>query len=256
MSQSALKPFTKFVGAVKRRALVIALAGAVAAPVAWAPIAGAHAQTANALDQSGGQLNSISASDVAAMLKDFDITVEMRPSQRPGGSPLMVATTEGGAKFLVGFLQCDAPAAPAGCRQAMVTTAQSSAGVVFDELNAFNGTANVTTVVYDPKSQILIFGRNIFLPGGVGRENFKLQVALFLNDMNSFAQSRTSGAASVALTRRPNLRGKIDAMGGAAGDAARPDSALLLSADGDIEREIAISNATGVDYSVDVESPR
>ena len=211
----------------------------------------AFAQTANAPIGGGRTMESISASEIQAMLADFQINSELRGAQRVGGAPVIVATTGGGAKFLVGLQQCADAAQGVGCRQAMITTMHSSAGVVFEDLNQFNGRSSVTTAVYDPNNQILIFGRNIFMPGGVGRDNFKLQVALFLNDMTKFVAGQSTSAASVAFNRSPNLRSKISSV---TADADAPNP-LLMSAGAAIEKEIAISNATGVDYSVDVALP-
>ncbi|MEO0399792.1 MAG: hypothetical protein AAF224_10290 [Pseudomonadota bacterium] len=229
------------------------MAGAIAL-MACISNGGAAAQTANQTF-AAAPFTSISAPEVVSMLSEFGITGDIKADAGAKGTPLIVATTTGGAKFLVGFLQCQGVGVAARCGQAMVTTMQSSAGVVYDDLNVFNGTSSVTTVVYEQSQQILIFGRNIFMPGGVGRENFKLQIALFLTDMTNFLKSRSGAAASVALTRRPNLRGKIDAQGASQSAssalAKTPLTPFHLSDDGALEVEIAISNGTGVDYAFD-----
>ena len=129
-----------------------------------------------------------------------------------------------------------------------MSTAQASGGVDFDDLNAFNGQSSVTTVVYEPSNQILIFGRNIFAPGGIGRDNFKLQVALFLNDMQGFVEQRRSGAKSVSLMKAPDLKSKIDSIAG--GDIAPEARRLMISSDGSTEVEVAINNSFDVDFAV------
>lgn len=203
-------------------------------------IAPAAAQTAGPLG------DTVSAAEVMGMLSDFDIATELRATQ-PGASPNIIATTAGGAKFLIGFFDCAEAAKPAGCKQVMVSTAQSSGGVEFDDLNSFNGQSSVTTVVYEPSSQILIFGRNIFMPGGIGRDNFKLQVALFLGDMQKFVEGRKASAKSVAFTS-PKLKTKIDGIA-AEGTGAEP-KALAISHDRSAEVEIAIANSLDVDYAI------
>lgn len=190
--------------------------------------------------------DTIAASDVSAMLAEFEITSELRSSQA-GGPSSLVATTSGGAKFLIGFFDCVDQARSAGCKQVMVSTAQSSGGVAFEELNAFNGQSSVTTVVYEPQSQILIFGRNIFMPGGIGRDNFKLQVALFLNDMQKFVEGRRGSAKSVSFSERPSLKSKISAM--ATEDKTAQQAALAQTHDLDAVIEIAIDNSLDVNYS-------
>lgn len=209
---------------------------------------------------TGTSLTSMSATEVVSMLNEFGITSEIQQSGIQG-SPLVVATTTGGAKFLVGFLNCKGTGTAARCGQAMVTTMQSSAGIAFEDLNGFNGTANVTTVVYEPEQRILIFGRNIFTPGGIGRENFKLQVALFLSDMQRFMTERSSTATSIAFTTKPDLTTKIDSLNvrrshskpvGTQIKAEAPRSKKFqLSEDGKLEVELAIANARGVNYDFD-----
>lgn len=202
---------------------------------------------APAFAQQGPSLSdAVGAAEVTAMLGDFGIKTELRQGQA-GGPPSLVATTAGGAKFLVGFFDCADAAKPSGCKQVMVSTAQSSGGVEFDDLNTFNGQSSVTTVVYEPTNQILIFGRNIFMPGGVGRDNFKLQVALFLNDMQKFVEGRRAGAKSVSFGVAPKLKSKITSI-----TATEPASApLSISFDRSAEIELAIGNSLDVDYNIE-----
>ena len=206
----------------------------------------AFAQNA-ALSQKTGVLESVSATDVSGMLGEFGFKSELRTAAG-AASPSLIATTDGGAKFLIGFFDCADAVRPSGCKQVMVSTAQASGGVDFDDLNAFNGQSSVTTVVYEPSNQILIFGRNIFAPGGIGRDNFKLQVALFLNDMQGFVEQRRSGAKSVSLMKAPDLKSKIDSIAG--GDIAPEARRLMISSDGSTEVEVAINNSFDVDFAV------
>jgi hypothetical protein len=206
--------------------------------------------SAPALAQSTGSLSdTVGATDVSAMLGDFGITSELR-SATAGGPPSLVATTSGGAKFLIGFFDCADAGKASGCKQVMVSTAQSSGGVDFDELNSFNGQSSVTTVVYEPTNQILIFGRNIFLPGGIGRENFKLQIALFLKDMQTFVESRRASAKSVSFGKTPNLKSKISSISAPAESGVA--AAQSISHDRAAEVEIAIENSLDVDFTTDV----
>ncbi|MCA8888460.1 MAG: YbjN domain-containing protein [Parvularculaceae bacterium] len=200
----------------------------------------AAAQTANAV------MESVGATDVSAMLAEFSISSELQ-NGAPGQSPTLVATTPGGAKFLVGFFNCTQPANSSGCSQAMISTAQSSAGVAFDDLNTFNGQSNVTTAVYDSSNQILIFGRNVFMSGGVGRDNFKAQVYLFLADMQDFMNSRRNTAKSVAMMLTPESKSKISSFTG--GDAPSPMTTRIgLSQGASLEIDMAIANSVDVDF--------
>lgn len=205
----------------------------------------APALAQNKIPAAAGALSeSMSATDVTAMLGEYSIASELRASQA-GGSPSLVATTAGGAKFLVGFFECADAAKPSGCKQVMISTAQASGGVDFEDLNSFNGQSSVTTVVYEPTNQILIFGRNIFMPGGIGRENFKLQTALFLSDMQQFVEGRRASTKSVSFTETPKLKSKITSM---TGDADEPSMAFAIGADRSVEIELAIGNSLDVDF--------
>ncbi len=222
---------------------------AMAAATAIAPAA---AQS-NGMLAGKNEITSISAAQVADMMREFNIVSEIKDTGEPGAAPVLVATTTGGGKFLVGFRQCDNMASASGCRQATISTAQGSAGLAYDDLNRFNGVANVTTVVYAQGNQILIFGRNIFMPGGVGVDNFKLQIALFLQDMGAFTQGRSGAATSVALSTSPGdkMTSKIDQLfSGDSEASAAPTAAapFQITADGALETEIAIANATGVSF--------
>ncbi len=210
---------------------------------ASAAFAATPAFAQNTLAPGAALSESVGAAEVKAMLGEFGIGTELRANPA-GGSPSLVATTTGGAKFLVGFFECADAAKPAGCKQIMVSTAQSSGGVAFEELNSFNGQSSVTTVVYEPTNQILIFGRNIFMPGGIGRENFKLQIALFLADMQLFVEGRRGSTKSVAF-ESPKLKSKITSMT-AAGDA--PSHLASVSHDRSLEVEMAIANSLDVSF--------
>lgn len=219
----------------------------LALTVAVTVLSGAAFAQSNTLTPKAGPLETVSATDVSSMLSEFGFASELRTANG-AASPSLVATTDGGAKFLIGFFDCADAAKPAGCKQIMVSTAQASGGVDFDVLNSFNGQSSVTTAVYEPSNQILIFGRNIFVPGGIGRDNFKLQVALFLNDMQGFVEQRRAGAKSVSLMKTPDLKSKIDSVTGGGGVAAEARR-LMISTDGSAEVEIAINNSFDVSFT-------
>lgn len=216
-----------------------------AAALAAIAIAPAFAQSNPSLS---GQLQAVSISDASALLAELGVQSQAQ-SPGAGETPLLLAQTAGGARFLLGFFDCANAASATGCKQVMVSTAQSSSGVEFDDMNAFNGSSSVTTVVYEQSNQILLFGRNIFMPGGIGRDNFKLQVALFLQDMQQFVANRRAGASSVSLGVQPAPKGKISAI---VPDASLPAfRRMRVSADGSAEVAVAIANTNDVDFSVD-----
>ena len=203
-----------------------------------------------AFAQSGGVMESVSGAEVTSMLTEFGISSQLQTPPN-GGSPVLVAGFPSGAKFLVSFFECADAVKPAGCKQVMISTAMAGGGAAFEDLNTFNGQSSVTTVVYEPTNQILIFGRNVFIPGGVGRENFKLQIALFLNDMQTYVQGMRSSAKSVSFMETPKLKSKITSMT-AAEAADKPVVAAALSGaeDRSLEVEMAIANTIDADFSL------
>lgn len=209
----------------------------------------AHAQTANGFPGQESYFTSLNAADVAQMLTEFDIETQLRPPNEPGRSPALVASLGSGAKFLIGFFQCEDVKSAQGCKQIMISTAQPVAGASFEDLNSFNGVSNVTTVVYDTENQILIFGRNVFVPGGIGRENFKLSVVLFLNDMQRFVEGRQSGVASVAFNKTPDIKSKITSI--TAGGRTPLANRMLISSDASTEIEVAINNSAEKSFAVE-----
>jgi len=217
--------------------------------ISAALVAVANAQTSNGFPGQSSVYNSLSIADVTSMLTEFQIASEVRQTSQPGRSPAIVASLGSGAKFLVGFFQCDNAASATGCKQIMISTAQPVAGSSFEDLNSFNGVSNVTTVVYETGNQLLIFGRNIFVPGGVGRENFKLSIALFLNDMQRFVEGRQSGVASIAFNRTPDIKSKITSI--TAGDGSAFSERMLISSDASTEVEVAINNSADKSFAVE-----
>jgi hypothetical protein len=90
------------------------------------------------------------------------------------------------------------------------------------------------------------------MPGGVGRENLKLQVYLFLQDMQTFVSSRSdAGVASISFDKTIDLKSKIIAL------TAEPDAptpfvrAGAAPHDRSLEIELAIANSTGVTFKSD-----
>lgn len=203
----------------------------------------ALSQTANSFNT--GVMTSISADAVSEMLAGYGITTQLLTDE--SGVPFMIASTDGGAKFLITLRQCQGSAAAVGCLQATITTAQPSSGVTFDDINRFNGSSNVTTMAYDQSNQIVIFGRNIFMPGGVGVDNFKLQIVLFLSDMNNYIKTRQTVGTAVSFNRAPSLQDKVRSITAQSDDAVP----FQMSDNGALEVKIAIENAGGVDFSFD-----
>ena len=128
----------------------------------------------------------------------------------------------------------------------MVSTAQAASGIGFEDINNFNGHSSVTTAVYEPSNQLLLFGRNIFAPGGIGRDNFKLQIQLFLSDMQTFIETRRVGAKSVAFSKTPDVKSKLSSI--TSEDAAPSARSLIVSDSGATDVEIAIANSLDVDF--------
>ncbi len=186
-------------------AACFAAAAIVAAP--------AFAQnTANSQLLGGGVMQKFSASDVASMMSEFGIQTSLAPYDGSEAATI-VAKTSGGAQFFISMFTCDNLAAGTGCQQALVYTGTSNAGFAYEDINTFNGNADITKAVNVAAQNIIVFGAPIYARGGIGRDNFKLLAALFLNDMQRFVDSQSATAASVSLTSPPPAGGKLDNIG-------------------------------------------
>ena len=169
--------------------------------------AGAQSSTNTQL-MSAGMMEEFSAADVQSILGEVDISLVRQP-YLDDGTASMLATTTGGATFVVTMLSCTNPAEALGCKQILVYTGVSNVGVVFDDINSFHTNASVTRAVNVPQQDILVFGTQIFSQGGIGRENFKLLTMLFLRDMQNYIQTQRSAGTSVALQLKNTPKNKI-----------------------------------------------
>ena len=207
------------------RVFAVLAAGALAAFGAGMT---AQAQsTANGQLLGGSLMSKFSASDVASMLGEFEISTSLVDFQG-GDTATMLAQTSGGARFLISMKTCDNLATATGCERALIYTAMPSGGFVYEDLNTFNLGANITKAVNLAEQNMIIFGTPIYARGGIGRDNFKLHALLFLNDMQEYTEARNSGAAEVSFDRGPKPGGKLDNIG--SGGAAPPNAAPLYSA--------------------------
>lgn len=171
-------------------AAAAAILGAFAAP------AGAQG-TSNAMPGAANSvMNRISAPDVAAMMAEIGVAAQGIAAE---GTTIVIAETPGGGRFLFNFLACQDQAQALNCGNVLVMAALPAAGMTYEDLNAFNGNAVVTTGVYAPEQQIVLFGRNIIVYGGHSRDLFKSTIYFFLNDVSTFAQTAGGSASSVAF---------------------------------------------------------
>ncbi len=184
-------------------------------------VAPATAQsTSNSQLLGGGVMYKFSASDVASMLSDFEIETAL--ADYDGGElATMVARTSGGAQFLISLLACDNLATATGCQRAIVFTATSNAGFAYEDLNDFNLGSDVTKAMNLASENIVIFGIPIYSGGGIGRDNFKLLTALFLNDMQNFSEAQSTAASQVSFDNGPKPAAKLDNIGSASQSAPR-----------------------------------
>lgn len=218
---------------------------AVAATAVWMT-ALANAQTsANTQLLSAGLMQDFSAADVTSMLAEFEIGTAVQPYQGDETAS-MVATTSGGATFIITMLQCADAAAASGCKQAVIYTGMPNSGVAYDDLNTFHTNADVTRAINVPDQQMIVFGTQIFAQGGIGRENFQLLTALFLNDMQAYIQNQMSAATSVALRFEQKPQGKTGNISTVISTGARLPSPRIKSVDHALAA--AVANTRNVEF--------
>ena len=169
----------------------------------------ALAQSASNSQLSGsGVISKFSAGDVGEMLAEFEIETALA-AYAGGPSATMLAATSGGGRFIISLLVCDDLASAEGCQRAYVFTAVPNAGFAYEDLNEFNMNSDVTKAVNIAEQNMIVFGTPIYSGGGIGRENFKLLMALFLNDMQNFANAQEASAAEVSFEKKPDAGGKL-----------------------------------------------
>ncbi len=164
--------------------------------------------------QSSSAKHHFSAGEVSAILAEFAITSALAPYDG-NGSATLLAQTSGDANFVVSLFGCENPADGSRCVGAVIYTATSNAGIAYDDINRFNASTNVTIAVNVAEQNIILFGRQLFFAGGVGRDNFKYITALFLRDMQNFMDARVAAGTSVSLQAAPATKGKTDNLAGA-----------------------------------------
>lgn len=189
------------------KSLNFAAAMAACVGLCTTPAAAQGGGTANSFGASAAVMQSVSAADIGAMMAEMGVSTQLvRAEGVP--EPIMLAETQSGARFLFYFISCKTPARAADCDGAVVSTALPSAGLSYDALNSFNAEASVTVAVNVPSEKMVMFGRNIIVAGGHGRELFQATVYLFLTDVSAFVRSN-AGVASASFAQPPSAGSKI-----------------------------------------------
>jgi hypothetical protein len=197
---------------------------------------------------SGGLKHTFSIADVSAILEESSISAAAQPYEGDDSATLM-ATTAGDGRFLISLFQCERPEDGEGCSGATIFTGFPNAGVTFDELNHFNSESNVTRAVNVAEQNLVLFGMQIFFNGGIGRENFKYVVELFLSDMQNHVDGKMAGGMSVSLDKAPPSRKKIDNLT-KSGDREAQKGAFGPGYNLDQALNAAVSNSWDVNFSL------
>lgn len=134
-------------------------------------------------------IKEIDVDQAQALLTKLNFSVVRLPDQGDG-MPSFAATTDGGAQFLVSLFSCENETEGAGCKAVALYTAQSNAGLAYDDINEFNGVARVTKAVNVSADKMVVFGLQRFLQGGIGERNLVFEIALFLTDMQDYTDLR------------------------------------------------------------------
>jgi hypothetical protein len=158
--------------------------------------------TSNGQLQSSSAKHHFSAGEVSGILAEFAINTALAPYDGDGSATLL-ATTSGDARFVVSLFGCENPADGSQCGGAVIYTATPNAGIAYDDINRFNSVSSVTMAVNVAEQNLIVFGRQLFFVGGVGRDNFKYTFELFLRDMQNFMDGRAAAGTSVSLNDAP-----------------------------------------------------
>ncbi len=165
--------------------------------------------TANNQLQFSSAKHNFSADEISVILAEFEIQSALAQYEGKGAAAIL-AQTSGGAKFVISLLGCDNPVEGVRCGGAVIYTATSNAGIAYDDINSFNASSNVTIAVNVAEQNVILFGRQLFFAGGVGRDNFKYITELFLRDMQNFMDDRVAAGTAVSFNGAPAMTGKTD----------------------------------------------
>ncbi len=204
--------------------------------------------TANGQLQSSGAKQHFSAGDISSILAEFGIATTLTPYNGQGAATI-IATTTGDAKFVVLLIKCANPAEGSQCAGAVIYTATANAGIAYDDINSFNADSNVTMAVNVAEQNLIVFGRQLFFSGGVGRDNFKLIIELFLTDMQEFIDARTAAGTAVSLNVAPEAAGKTDNVAGAGDTITFVARSISTGAVDDHALSAAIANTWQVSFN-------
>jgi len=234
----------------KRLKLKAAIGGAVFCALAGH---GASAQSAsNSQLINAGLKHSFSASDVIQMMQEFPLQSALQPNEGDETATVL-AMTPGGARFLISLFQCEDPVEGSECKGAAIFTGYSNAGITYDELNDFNSGANVTRVVNVSDQNIIVFGTQIFFSGGIGWENFKFVIELFLSDMQNYVETKATLGTAASLKAAPENRDKIDNLTRRAEAQSAMPPFLRTNYEIDAALGAAISNTWDVSFTGEAE---
>ncbi len=204
--------------------------------------------TANSQLQSNSSKQHFSAGEISSIFAEFAIATKLLPYEGQGAATI-IAQTSGDATFVVSLFNCVNPADGTQCGGAVIYTATSNSGIAYDDINSFNAVSNVTMAVNVAEQNIVVFGRQLFFSGGVGRDNFKFITALFLTDMQEFMDARTAAGTSVSLNEAPATTGKTDNVAGAGDTVTFVARSISSGAVDDHALSAAIANTWQVSFN-------
>ena len=166
---------------------------------------GAIAQgTSNPLPGASNQIyQSVGTSEITSILAEFGIGTQIVAGEN-GSAPVVLAQdSNGGGRFIVSFLNCSDMATGAGCNDYFLILGMPSTGITYEDLNTINSNFNVARAVYNAENQIVLFGAYFAAAGGVGRDNVKVNLALYFDNVNEYFESRSTSATSVSFGENP-----------------------------------------------------
>ena len=164
--------------------------------------------TSNTLPGANNQIyQTVGTAEITSILTEFGIGSQVVAGEA-GGPPVILASDGGGGRFIVSFINCTDMAAGSGCNDYFLMLGMPSTGVTYEDLNQINGNSDVARAVYDAENQIVLFGAYFIAAGGVGRDNVKLNMALYFDNVNKYFESRSGTASTVSFSENPGNSNK------------------------------------------------
>lgn len=159
----------------------------------------AHAQ--NALSASPEVIESLSASDMIAIMQSAGFASSLVEEDATTNTKIVEASIEGGGSVYIALRSCDGAGGDAACRLIQPYGLFPSNGVTLSQINDYNMERSQIAMAGLMQGDAGIIGAKIYLVNGVAFNNFLHSMGLFLQDVDRLVEAIQPGALAEVAYR-------------------------------------------------------